>query len=86
MKRIFMSGIFILALGTEAALAQATPPLTPAPTVGRSLNDGGTSGMTPMTPRANQNTATGGPVTTGSGNDNMLYNQSRTTTKRMRRH
>ena len=84
MQRIFISAIFIF-LGAEAAMAQATPPLNPPPTppVGRSLNDGGAVGMTPETPRANRNTATGGPNTTGSGNDNTLYNQA-PTTKRMR--
>ena len=79
MKRTFVLTIFILSLGTEAALAQATPPLNPPPTpptVGRSLNDGGTTGMAP---RANRNAATGAGVTTGSGSDNMLYSEPRRT-------
>ena len=66
-----------LILTAGAAFAQATPPLNPPPTVGRSLNDGGTGGMTPgINPRPNRNTGTGGPNTTGSGNDNTLYNQA----------
>jgi len=61
------------------AFAQATPPLDPRPTTpstGKLPNDRGTVGMGPSsrtTPRANRNTGTGGPNTTGSGNDNMLY-------------
>jgi|SRR5215475_8096774 len=82
MKRTLVLATFILSLGTQAALAQATPPLNPPPTVGRSLNDGGTTGMAPAAPRANRNTGSAGLTTTGSGNDNLLYSEPRRT-KRM---
>ena len=84
MKRPLAIAGLGLILTAGAAFAQATPPLNPPPTVGRTLNDGGTVGMTPASPRANRTTATAGPNTTGSGNDNLLYSEPRRT-KRMHR-
>jgi hypothetical protein len=85
MKRPLAIAGLGLMLTAGAAFAQATPPLNPPPTGGRTLNDGGTVGMTPGQPRANRNTASEGPTTTGSGNDNRLYNQQPRKTKRIHR-